>query len=210
MKILWVDFETGGLDYLTHSPLSLGLLLTEGEQVIAEAEWQIREEPLVVTQKALQTNKIDLTSSGVNYDTLRNYYKKFMGDYCFAGFEEKPSYNGKTTYVEVKGFTVDKAPYFGGHNVLFDKPWLKQILRNGKSEGWDMCKYHSIDTMILAVILKDSGLLPSEMGVSLSNLATYLKIDGYDDTKAHSALNDCKTAHKVYLRLQELVKSVQK
>ena len=204
MKILWCDFETGGLDWQVHSPLSIGLLATDGEQIIGEAEFQLRDLPLVVDPGALKVNKIDLTVPGLNHFDFSREYQKFMGDKFFNGYtitHRNNKYGKPYEHVQIDGWHKDKSPLFGGHNTSFDRPWLYKVL----GSKFDQCQYHSVDTMSLGACLKAAGKIHPTQSLSLQALADYYEIS-HDKTQAHTALADCKLAFMIFNKMKELLK----
>ncbi len=59
-KLLVLDTESGGLDPQVHSILSVGAVVWEDGKLGPEIEIFVLEDPLVVTPRALEVNRIDL------------------------------------------------------------------------------------------------------------------------------------------------------
>lgn len=186
-KILWCDFETGGVDVNKHSPLSFAMLATEGDQIIGEWYTEIRQSPLVVEPAALRINKIDLLKEGVDHSTFRHKYYGFMQEWFFKG--QRPS--------------KETMPIFGGHNSHFDRPWLRRLVCDNGST-FDGCYYHHIDTMVLGFILNDCGIIKTE-NVKLETLANYFDVKPQGDL--HNALTDIKVTFQIYCEMRNLIQS---
>lgn len=186
-KILWVDFETGGVDVKVHSPLSFAMLATEGDNIIGEWYTEIRQGPLVVEPKALSINKIDLLKPGIDHSTFRHTYYKYMQDWFFKGV--RPS--------------KETMPLFGGHNTHFDRPWLRRLVCDNGST-FDGCYYHHVDTMMLGFMLNDCGIIKTE-NVQLETLAKYFNIEPEGDL--HNALTDIKLTYRIHRQMKNLLQS---
>lgn len=176
MIFCWNDFETGGLDSQVHSPLSFGMVIAEhgpkGQaRVIHTWETQIRQEPIVTTPGALAVNKIDPKTPGITFAKFQTEYLGLIGKY--------------------------NRPMCAGHNVAFDRPWLKRIM----SPLDDQLHYHSVCTMVLANTLKVSGLMPDLENMKLETLVKYFGITRRGE--AHGALSDAFAAMDVFCEIQK-------
>lgn len=189
--VLWQDFETGGLDVLTHSPLSFAMMATRGDEILGEWECQIRQEPLVVTQEALKLTKIDLCEDGLSFDLFKKNYFHRVNDWFYGG-----SQNG-SVYPKIKP-SKENMPYYGGQNTFFDRPWLHRIL----GSTYDGCYYHRRDLMVVADIMREAGLLKCD-DVKLASIAQALGVE--PEGEFHSALTDVKVTFKCFQKIRGLI-----
>jgi len=93
-KLLFIDLETGGLDQLKHSVLSVGYILYDDEnnEVIKHGGFYIKQHEYIVTGEALEVNNIDLREvhkRGISfyqfYEKLKDFAKKY-GKLTLAGW----------------------------------------------------------------------------------------------------------------------------
>jgi hypothetical protein len=168
------------------------MMATEGPEIIGEWETQIRQEPLVVTAKALETNKINLCDPGLNFNDFKKDYYHIINHWFYGGSKQN------SVYSVIKP-NKDNMPYFGGHNTFFDRPWLWKIL----GTTYDGAYYYRRDSMVLADVFRERGLITSET-LQLTDLAKCLGIE-VDETKTHSPLYDCKLAFWSYQKLSEML-----
>jgi DNA polymerase III alpha subunit (gram-positive type) len=185
-SMLWIDFETGGLDSDIHSPLSFAMIQTRGDEIVNEWECQIRLDNMVVTQEALLVNKLDLTAPGLNKDEFKSAYLNILGDWFDLTLETSSR----------------KYPLVGGHNVPFDLGFLRKL-----TDKKMYLSYHAIDTIPLAKTLQDLGIMPPS-SLKLGHLLDVLGIQ--PDGELHGAMVDAKAAFKLYLKMKELIKGVQR
>lgn len=193
--MLGVDGEMGGLQVGTHSLLQLGIIAIKDNKIVDELDLQLRIEPLVVTQEALRVNKIDILSPGITTaKEAKEIYMKFMNKNFYSKITSKG-------YEYVKP-NKDNMPLFFGHNVMFDRPWLKALVGD-----FDYCYYHSVCTMVLAETMRDAGKLPGIENLKLETLCTYLKVPKPENNELfHNALVDIKQTFLLYQRLKEFIK----
>jgi len=59
-RLLFIDTETGGIDPYVHSLLSIGLVVWENGQILAQKEIFVNDGVLNVTQSALLVNQINM------------------------------------------------------------------------------------------------------------------------------------------------------
>lgn len=190
----WFDTETGGLDP-SFSLLQLAVLAVHNGKIVDRLNMQLRIEPLVVTAKAMETNKIDLgKTDGVftDIEIARGTYRAFMNRNFFYKWEA-----GR--WVNVRP-SKDNMPLFCGHNTFFDRPFMKKFM----GSDFDFCYYHRVDTMVLASTLKDAGLLPDLENCKLETLAAYFNLPKPE--RFHDALCDVEQTFMLYKCLQELIR----
>jgi DNA polymerase III epsilon subunit-like protein len=189
--ICWFDFETGGLDHQTHSPLSFAMIQTRGHSILNEWKTEIRELPLVVDPEALKINRIDLTEPGLNFEKFRLRYQEKINLWFYGGSQE---------YGEPR-IRPNKSnmPAVGGQNIEFDNRWLHRIL----GSTWTGIYYHGIDLMRLAYPLVEIGILKQEPDLKLASLCRQLGVE-VSPEKLHDCLEDVRATFRCYLKIREL------
>ena len=193
--MLWIDFETGGLDHNVHSALSFAMIHTRGSEILHEWYTELRPSPLVVEQQALSINKIDITKEGLDYPEFKKEYMTRINVWFFGGSDWSKGF----PKAKIKP-SKDNMPIMAGHNAIsFDRPWLRSILGN----TYDGCYYHMVDTMVLGYFAKEVELLNPEQDIKLGGLCEALKIENtYGEL--HNSLVDIKMTFKLWLKLLEL------
>jgi DNA polymerase III epsilon subunit-like protein len=181
--ILWIDTETGGLSSEKHSVLSVALVATRGDQIIGEAEFQIRQEPIVADPIALQVNGIDINSPGLTHGEFQDaYWEKMMEWYYAEGYDE------------------DKSPTIGGANTQFDLKFLRKALGE-RAEGFVLDPL--IDVQKIAVEMKKKNLVNFE-SKKLESLCKACDVPIEIGDVYHTALGDVRQTFKLYQRLKAI------
>lgn len=189
-NIKWfVDTETGGLDCNRHSILSVAFVKWVDGKIEDEKDFGlICEDAIVCDQKALEINKIDLKDVreyGLRPDTIVSLITDFV-------FEKK-----------IESFDLEyfsRTGMLAGHNVQFDVGFLKRLFRlSNRNYPFD---YHTVDTMVAAGILMDSGKIP-QMSYKLKSLCDYF---GVKRENEHTALGDARAAAELYTKILEVIK----
>ena len=106
-KLLFIDLETGGLDHLKHSVLSVGYILYDDteDQILKSGGFFLKQYEYVVTGEALEVNKLD----------IREVYRKGISIYDF--------YKKLKNMVNMYGKLT-----LAGWNVGFDQRFLMSLL----------------------------------------------------------------------------------
>lgn len=194
-QLLWIDFETGGLDHAAHSALSFAMIKTVGPDIVNEWYVELRPSPLVVEQSALAINKIDITKAGMTYPEFKKEYMTKINEWFFGGSDWSQGY----PKARVKPSKVNM-PTMAGHNMVsFDRPWLRSIL----GSTYDGCGYHTIDTMILANFARECGFIKPDTDVKLGNLIEIFKLKN-EYGELHNSLVDIKMTFKVFKHFIDL------
>ncbi len=180
MKLLIIDTETGGLDPLKHSILSLGAVVWEDGVLGAEFEVLIREENIIAEPKALEVNGIDLeTHLGIPPKAA----VEMFGNFLVGNFD------GPVVLV-------------GGHNTPFDVGFVKRLYGlAGYDLGATKFSHRLTDTMGIARFLRMTGTI-QDGKEGLTALLQQFNIPVIHGTR-HSALADAKYTG---LLLTELVR----
>lgn len=176
MKILFIDTETGGIDPLENSLLSLGLVCWENLKIKDKLEIFISKEKYNVTKKALEINKIDL-------DELRT-----------KGISEKEAKNKLLNFLK-ENFEDEKI-VLAGHNVNFDISFLKKIFESN-DEFNQYFSYRAIDTATIFKFLSLRGDVTAEIN-SLDDAIKYYNIK---IKKRHGALDDCLATAEIFTKM---------
>lgn len=203
-SVLWLDFETGGLEAEIHSPLSFAMIGTNEEGAII-GEWytQLRFEPMIVTAGALAINKIDLREPGLLAKDFKNAYHAYVNQWFYGGSERGAD---GTLYARTKP-NSQNMPLMGGHNVPFDKGFLQKWVGSGAKGDWTGCLSYTMDTLTLALIARELGYI-NPTNLKLGTVAECLGIK--EEGELHNALVDLRTTIKVYQVLKELMKNGQR
>lgn len=174
MKIVFLDTETGGINPLTSSLLSLGLVIWEDGNIKIKKEFFIKEDKYNVTPKAMEINNINL-------DELKK-----------KGIEKLKI---KQEIVKIIKENFNEKAILAGHNVSFDISFLKKIFT--EEEFQEIFSYRSIDT---ASILKYISI---KKNLSLNSLDDAIKYYNLKIEKRHTALEDAIVTAKIFTKLLE-------
>ena len=181
-RILFIDTETGGLDYEVHDLLTIGLVAWEDGVVKGELELKISKPEYVVTEEALKVN-------GLNLDQLRlegtdkETTVKLIAEFVRKHFGSKPA-------------------VIAGHNVHFDIAFLKKLFKNTIYKYDAYFSHRVLDTMCLLRFLFLAGLIP-ELG-KLDQAIEFFGIITPEELR-HTALEDTKITVKVFDALLGMV-----
>jgi DNA polymerase III epsilon subunit-like protein len=141
---------------------------------------QISLPEYVVTPSALDINKIDLiklSKEGLAPKLVEMSFIEFIN----------------------KNFT--EKPMLGGHNISFDKSFIKEFF--DKYCMFDINKiisHRQLDTASLLILLKDLGLYTGK--ISSESAFDYF---GIEVTNRHRALDDCIATVKLYDKIVNLL-----
>lgn len=183
-KILIVDTETGGLDPLTSSILSVGAVIWNNG-VLEDTYYSLIAEPEIVADpKALAVNGLSLdqikaegkTTTTVAMD-LMNFCEKYGLPYRCS---------------------------LGGHNVRFDEGFLKRLFRLA-GLPWKF-SHLLVDTQQAGILLQLAGKLPIK-STKLDDMTAFYKINVREGGKSgkHNALEDASATGLLLTRvLKEL------
>lgn len=178
-----MDTETSGLDSTKHQILTMGMVITDYEfNILFEKEYLIKQEPwAIIEDKALNINKINLEE-----------HNKIAKSSYDSGYELKKdllNYLGKNSWIQPIG-----------HNFAFDDKFIRALY---SKVDILICPfhYHFEDTMILANVLRNNGMLD----VPNVKLETLSKHFGYS-AKFHNSLEDAKATIHVYKHLVNIIK----
>lgn len=183
-KLLVVDTETGGLDPVRCSLLTLGAVIWEDERIIAEVEWAVREPTLQIEPASLKEHQVDLRE--------------------VAAKGRPPA--------EVAQALLDFArPHFGaekivlaGHNIGFDAGFLRRLFGMAGLDYESSFSHRLIDTSTVLGILGLAGRI-SIRSRGLSEAIEYFKLP-VDPARRHTALEDARVTALLLTKLVQLVR----
>jgi DNA polymerase III epsilon subunit-like protein len=181
--VLCIDTETGGFNPKEDALCSVAVVLPDGSRA---KEWFIYPYNKNYNNKALSVNKLSIDILKDKGISIIEFKREFIR-YVENTFDES-SY-GKIQLL--------------GHNVSFDIGFLKEVL--GTNFNF-LFHYHFKDSMILANMVKDLGLIPINQSISLKNLYIYLIGEDELSNNAHSSLADAAMSLEIYSKILSLLK----
>ncbi len=186
-NILIFDTETGGLDPLNTSLLTIGFVVSNirtGKIVdklyleCSEADWVYR-----VTAGALKVNKIkDLVKHDKNADNPEAAVGKIV-DFLKKNFSKLP---------------VPPA----GQNTPFDIGFVRELFRKAGANYNDFFHYSYHDTMPILRFLAALGVIPPS-AVRLNGARKFFELKTKRGT-AHNALDDCEATAMLFAKLADM------
>jgi DNA polymerase III epsilon subunit-like protein len=186
-ELLFIDTETGGLDPRRNSIISLGAVVWRNGELIDEFEVLIREPELCLDPEALAINKIDRREIELRgktpscaIDEFENFLKKnFSGDLS----------NRRLT--------------LAGHNIGFDKSFLRRLYEFTNRSFDDTFSHRSIDTSSIVAFLMLAGAVAIDKPSSDAAFE-YFGINFKPGTR-HTSLGDAAATATLFNRLLEVV-----
>lgn len=188
-KLLVIDTETGGLDALRHSILSLGAVVWCDGALVDSFEVLVAEPSIVADEQALQINRIDLSLHREQGLPPGDAMKQFLL------FLEKHFPDPRSG---------DKIP-LAGHNVNFDVAFLRRLCRLAEFSYDDVFSHRVLDTAGVIRFLILAGRLPLTTAGSTAAFE-YFGI-AVDPLKRHTALADAVATALLLNKLIDIVKS---
>ena len=179
MKLLFIDFETGGLDPEVHSPLSLGFILYDSstDKEIASSYIQLKHDTYIVTAEALNINNLSIQRvhrAGITLQELVNL------------LENMAKQHGEKIII-------------AGWNVKFDLDFMKTIFKHtGQLQKFNEIFYYKpldVCSMNFLVTGKMTNLEDAAKNLGISV--------GKNDF--HNAYYDVAVTLKIYRKLKALI-----
>lgn len=182
-KLLFIDTETGGIDYRKHSLLSIGLVVWDNNIGITDStEILIKNKEYVVTKEAQRINKFNKEKHEESAISHKNAIDKII-QFCNCHFE--------------KGILIPLA----GHNTQFDVGFLKAFLKKNNRSYNQVFSHRIIDTYTLVRSLYYSGRIDADISSS-AQAFKYFEIKVKD---RHTAKEDAIATAMLYSKLLELL-----
>ena len=167
-RLLFVDTETGGLDPLKHSLLTIGIAVWDlHDGLLDSSEYYIKNKEYLVTKEAQKVNKFDKEMHESKAQSSQIIIKS-LTDFCS------------------KYFDANLAVPLAGHNTQFDIGFLKVFLEeNGRSFG-SIFSHRIIDTYSIIKFLCYCGKIEQNISSSAEAFRYFnIKVDN-----RHTALGD--------------------
>lgn len=187
-RLLFVDTETGGLDPLVCSLLSLGLVVWEDGVIRGKTEIFISEPEIVADAKSRSIHGIDmvwLKSHGLPPATAVERLETFVATYFDVSF-------------------VPSSVPIAGHNVGFDISFLKRLYRLAGRDYERIFSHRTLDTAGILRFLSLAGVLHLE-GAGSSAAFEHFGIK-FGEHARHSAMGDAYATAVLFAKLVELVR----
>ena len=180
-NVVVLDTETGGLDPLTHSMMTIGLVSGDGEH---QLEIWVAEPEIVADPRALAVNRLDpaeVAAKGV------------------APVEACRQVDAFLRTVDPKG----ARPMIVGHNVAFDNAFMRRMYTMAGLPVNPAFTHRTVDTHTLLWGLIATGKLPA--GVSGSDAAFSHFEVAPPDALRHTALGDAVATRDLLEKLLALM-----
>lgn len=194
MNKIWIDTETLGLDEKRY-PLVQIAAIYEGKNgnsvfngyCVYEGATKCEALALLTNDYISKVDAVNLTKENKNGpEVLALSFLKFL----------------KSCREDNGGFKLLPA----GHNVSFDLRHIDAFYeRLGIQGALGIFDYHTLDTMTLALTLKDMGYLEMRQRLNLSSLCERF---GIDTKNAHDALYDIDATRELYTKMTALIKRI--
>ena len=183
-RLLVIDTETGGIDPLKWSILSIGAVAWENGEILGETEILVAEQPIQAEPGAMKVNRINLK------------------EHAAIGLAPKRAVANLENFF-LQYFPQGKVP-LAGHNIGFDIGFLQRLYRLAALDFEERFSHRSIDTSSIMNFLKLAGKLPIPSS-SLESGLKYFQIE-VKDSDRHTALADARATAKLLTALIELVR----
>jgi DNA polymerase-3 subunit epsilon len=178
--VIVVDTETGGLDPLHHSLLSVGLVSGDGTRTL---EFYVLEPTLTTDERSMAVNRIDL-------DRVRA-----------EGLSPEKAVDRIEAFLD--GIGRGRPLKAAGHNVAFDIAFLRRLYRMAGRDFPPDFAHRTIDTHTLLWALAQMERLPKDV-VSSDKAFAHFDL-APPDALRHTALGDAVATHQLLQRLLPLL-----
>ena len=176
-NLVIIDTETGGLDPLKHSLISVGLVSECGTFT---DEFLVKEDELSFDERSMAIHGITedaIVSTGLTPTAATERLEAFL--------------------TKIGGTII-----FVGHNISFDLAFVKRLYRKANKPLPKFISHRSIDTHSLLWLAVDAGRLPK--GVCSSDGAFRHFDISPPEALRHTALADAKATQELLLRLRQV------
>jgi len=188
-KLLVIDTETGGLDPLRDSILSIGAVVWDDGRLGDSFEVYVLEPTLQIDNKAMEVNRISLPwlyQHGLTPVDAVNQFVDFIGR-NFKRYQD----------------TRDKIPIVG-HNVNFDVGFLKRLFSLAGQDYDEVFSHRVLDTAGILRFLNLARKI-SIPGAGSTAAFDYFHID-INSSERHTALADARATGQLLTKLVALIK----
>lgn len=178
--IVVVDTETGGLDPLHHSLLSVGLVSGDGRRTL---EFYVAEPEIVALPASLAINRIDPATVALE------------------GLDPPAACDAIDRFLDA--MEIPRPVVMVGHNIAFDLAFLRRLYRLAGRDMSAAFSHRTVDTHTLLWALGERGRLPKTVRGSDAAFAHF----GIEPPAAlrHTALGDAIATRHLVERLLELL-----
>jgi len=183
-KLVIIDTETGGIDPLKDSILTLAAVIWENGEISDQMELHIKESPIVAEPEALRINRINL-------EDIRKY-----------GLEPRAAVEHFETFLN-KSFDLQAEVVLAGHNIAFDIAFLKRLYRLAGREYPKRFSHRTFDTASVLRYL-NLGSVIHTTDVSSNTAFAYFNVSPSEE-KRHSALADALATARLITGLVRLL-----
>ena len=168
MKILVTDTETGGLDPLKQDVLTLAFAVWEDKKILDTIDFKVSKEEYRTNEEAMKVNNLNL-------ELLKKEGKK-----------EKEIIKELIAFIK-KNFGKEK-PMLCGHNVGFDKSFIKALFERNFFDYEATFGHRTLDTMSIMTFLFLQGKTETRLG-KLDDAILYFNLE-IPEKERHTALGD--------------------
>lgn len=179
-----IDTETGGLDSLQHSLLTVALIVTRNLEIIASKEWHLKHEDYHTTERALEINGIDIETHDASATPAAEAISDMLD---FLDHHRLP----------------EERVVFFGQNTIFDKQFLEAAVeQSGQMKRYrSIVSHRYIDLMSITAFLNLSGHINTD-NLGLDAVVTSL---GVEREQRHSALGDARMTLKALIEMYKQI-----
>ena len=184
-RLLFIDTETGGLDPLKHSLLSIGVVVWDKKSgELFSDEYYIYSDNYVVTKSATRINHFNLTEHNLHAVAPTIVVQKLFK-------------------IRDKYFDKDGLLPLAGHNVTFDIQFIKQLFFQCGRSYEKLFSHRAVDTYTVIKFLTDCQLIPN----SISSSASAFKYFNITVEGRHTALGDARATMQLYSKALLLIEN---
>jgi len=181
-KILFIDTETGGLNPLENSLLSLALVVWQEFEIVDSKEILINDGVLNVTKKSLEINRIN----------IEEHKKKALNPHEVI----KEMDNFFSLH-----FSINEKITLAGHNINFDVNFLRQFLISHNYNYSQRFSHRYVDTATILYYLYLSGKLKEK---AISSQEAF-DLFGISVDSRHTALGDAIATTRLFTTLLRII-----
>lgn len=188
MKLLWLDFETGGLDPRLHDITEISGIVDIGGSAVEE--FQLLLQPSMNQRLGQQA----LTLQGRTLEEVQNH--------------PLTQREGREELIKIMSRYVDKYDRtdkftWGGQNPSFDIAFAQHLWKTqGDPYFGAWFDYHPLDLMAVIAALKTRGYFPGLPNFKLVSICAALAIKLEN---AHNALEDIRATRAAFYKAIEII-----
>ena len=186
MPLIFTDLETGGLDPVNNSILSLGFILVVNDEIRWKDSTTVESPIYNVTAGAMDVNKLDL---------YEDVYKPGIPEEAICA----DLVLGKLP--DALGSSYPIKPKIAGWNAPFDRAFLKAMFaRHGKNiDTW--FDYHVYDLSSISFYLYEQGFIP----LFKNSGEAFHHFNIYKPELHHTAIGDAEMSYELYKIYQNIL-----